>query len=200
MATMNWKLAVGVALAASLSLACAGERRHDDDARLVADQRPPGDAQPPAGQQPPAGEQPRTGEQPPAGEQPPVGEQPGAGGAPWTPPKAGCEPRATSIYYTGNLISMTTGEASCSRQILVCGDMIRTDKRYNSSQGETCPFVEGQRTAIAFREDGAMVCCDEWQKAKQSKSPCDPLADADCDGIPNDDDIETLLATAPSAG
>lgn len=176
MGTMTWKLAVGVALLGSLSLACAGEQRTDDDARLAADQRPAGDAQAPAG------------------------EPPGTGGAPWTPPRPGCEPQGTSIYYTGNLISMTTGEASCSRQILVCGDMLRTDKRYNSSQGEKCPFVEGERTAIAYRVDGGMVCCDEWRKAKLSKSPCDPLADADCDGILNDDDMDTLLAAEPSPG
>ena len=188
METMNWKLAAGVALAGGLALACAGEQRTDDDAQLVADQRAPGDAQPPSG------------EQPPAAEQPPAGEQQGSGTAPWTPPRPGCEPRTSSIYYTGNLISMTTGEASCSRQILVCGDMIRTDKRYNTTQGEKCPFVEGERTAIAYRVDGGEVCCDEWEKAKQSKSPCDPLADADCDGIPNDDDEDTLLAVVPSPG
>ena len=186
---MHWKLALGVALAGSLAMACAGEQRSADeqqppDAQLVAEQRPAGDP-PPAGEQPAAGER-QTGAQP-------------AGGPPWLA-NPGCELQTTSIYYTGILTSMTTGEASCSRQILVCGDTIRTDKTYNTKQGEKCPWVEGTGTSIAYREDGGTVCCDEWVKAKQSKAPCDPLADADCDGIPNDDDVDTLTAPAPSPG
>lgn len=191
---MNWQLAVGVALAGSLTLACAGEQQTEDgsdDRELVAEQRP-GDGQRPAGDQPPSGEQPAGGDQPPAG------ERQGTGAAPWVGPRSGCEPQTASIYYTGLIKDMTTGEASCSRQILVCGDMIRTDKRYNYKQGEKCPWAEG--TTIAYREDGGTVCCDEWEKAKQSKAPCDPLADADCDGIPNDDDVHTLTAGAPSPG
>jgi hypothetical protein len=182
----NWQLAVALVLAGSLALACAGEQRTGDDAQLVADQRLQADGQRPAGQQPPAGEQPPSGEQ--------------QGSAPWMPPRPGCEPQTTSIHYTGILTDMTTGEASCSRQILVCGDLIRTDKTYNTKRGEKCPFVDGERTSIAYRVDGVTVCCDDWEKAKQSKSPCDPLADADCDGIPNDDDVDTLLAAAPSPG
>jgi hypothetical protein len=42
------------------------------------------------------------------------------------------------------------------------------------------------------------VCCDEWERAKLSKSPCDPLVDADCDGTLNDEDVETLNAPSPS--
>jgi len=192
---MHWRLALGVALAGSLAMACAGEQRPADeqqppDAQLVAEQRPAGDPRP-------AGEQPGAGEQPPPGGQR-TGERP-AGGPPWQA-NPGCELQTTSIYYTGILTSMTTGEASCSRQILVCGDLIRTDKTYNTTQGEKCPWGEGRGTSIAYREDGGTVCCDEWVKAKQSKSPCDPLADADCDGIPNDDDVDTLTAPAPSPG
>jgi hypothetical protein len=185
---MNWSLAVGVALAGSLALACASEQRTEDgaeDPRLIAEQRP-GEGQPPAGAEPPSVEQPLAGEQRPASER---------HGAPWVPPKPGCTPQTTSIYYTGILLSMTTGEASCSRQILVCGDSIRSDKQYNSTS-EKCPWADGP--TIAFREDGAEVCCDEWEKAKQSKAPCDPLADADCDGILNDDDVDTLTAEAPA--
>ena len=32
------------------------------------------------------------------------------------------------------------------------------------------------------------VCCDKWQQATASGSPCNPMVDADCDGIPNQRD------------
>lgn len=189
---MSWRLALGVALAGSLAVACATEKR-SEDAQLLAEQRP-GDGQGPAAGPPGPGAEPPAGGASAAG-QPPAGTGVGAG-APWTAPRADCEPRTPSIYYTGILLDMTTGEATCSRQILVCGDTVRTDRRYNFNRGERCPWGTGP--AIAHREDGMPVCCDEWERAKLSKSPCDPLVDADCDGTPNDDDVETLNAAPPS--
>ena len=198
MPAMTWRTALCVALAGSLALACATEKR-TEDGQLLAEQRP-GDGQGPAAEPPGPG----AGDEPPAGGGagdsgaggPAGGGRVGAGVAPWTPPRGDCTPQTPSIYYTGILLDMTTGEATCSRQILVCGDSVRTDKRYNFNRGERCPWG-GNRAAIASREDGMPVCCDEWEKAKLSKSPCDPLADADCDGIPNDDDPETLNVPAP---
>ena len=194
---MCWRLAFIVVLASSLAVACATEKRSEDE-QLLAEQRPggvqggapgtPGPGTEPPGSQPPAG---GVAGQPPAA----AG---GGGGGSWIPPRADCTPSTPSIYYTGILLDMTSGEATCSRQILVCGDSVRTDRRYNFNKGERCPWG-GERAAIAGREDGMPVCCDDWERAKVSKSPCDPLADADCDGSPNDEDVETLNATPLAA-
>ena len=186
---MSWRLALSVALASGLAVACATEKR-SEDGQLLAEQRP-GEGQGPAAGPPGAGAEPPAVGASAAGQ--PAGGARAGGGAPWTAPKGDCTPRTPSIYYTGILLDMTTGEATCSRQILVCGDSVRTDRRYNFNRGERCPWG-GERAAIAYREDGMPVCCDEWDKAKLSKSPCDPLADADCDGVPNDEDVETLNA------
>ena len=193
---MSWRLALGVVLAGNLAVACATEKP-SEDAELLAEQRPSDGQGPAAGPPGPGAEPPAGGGS--AGGQPPAGGRVGASGAaaPWTPSRPDCEPQTPSIYYTGLLLDMTTGEATCSRQILVCGDSVRTDRRYNFNRGERCPWG-GERAAIAHREDGMPVCCDEWERAKVSKSPCDPLADADCDGIPNDEDVETLNAAPPS--
>ena len=191
---MSWRVALGVALAGSLAVACATEER-SEDARLLAEQRPADGQGPAAGPPGSGGEPPGVGAS--AAGQPPGGARASAG-APWTAPRGDCEPRTTSIYYTGILLDMTTGDATCSRQILVCGDTVRTDRRYNFNRGERCPWG-GERAAIAYREDGMPVCCDEWERAKRAKSPCDPLADADCDGIPNDEDVETLNAAPPGS-
>jgi hypothetical protein len=120
-----------------------------------------------------------------------------AGGrpAPWLVTSAHCVPETTSIYFTGLISDMTTGEASCSRQVVACSDKIRTDWHYNYKDAK-CPWSD--QATISRREDGAVVCCAAWDEAKRSKSPCDPLADADCDGIPNVDDLDTLAALPPA--
>lgn len=127
---------------------------------------------------------------------PPAG---GTGGAPppWLQAREDCAAQPVSIYLTGNIRDMETGEAACERTILVCGDSLTSEVVYDSNTA-SCPWAEGSRAALASREDGAPVCCDDWERAKVSKDPCDPLADADCDGVPNDDDADTLRA--PAAG
>jgi hypothetical protein len=130
---------------------------------------------------------------------PAAGGTGGAGGdlPPWLQGREDCAAQPVSIYLTGNIRDMQTGEAACERTILVCGDSLKSEVVYNSNTA-SCPWAEGSRAALASREDGAPVCCDDWERAKVSKDPCDPLADADCDGVPNDEDADTLRA--PSAG
>jgi hypothetical protein len=196
--SMNSRLTVGLVvlvLAGTLVIACSGEpdgasTQEGVKPKVVVAQRDPGGRS--AGKQPDAGEQPGRGEQTPGGLR-------AAGPPPWLQPKSDCKPQPASIYVSGIILDMNTGAAKCSRDIIVCSDNISTVVFYNySKQGGRCPFSEG--TTLAFREDGALVCCAEWEKAKLSASPCDPRADADCDGIPNDDDAETLRAAAPHPG
>ena len=73
-----------------------------------------------------------------------------------------------------------TGRATCALFLYVCGDRIFKGKEINFDRGEACP---PEVTSEAYA--GKTVCCDEWKQAKKTKSPCNPLADADCDGIEN---------------
>jgi len=185
---MSWRVPLGLAFTGSLMLACGGEAPEEKPpAQLTAGQQDPGEQRPP-GEPDTAGDH-QTGD-------PRTGGKPGGAALPPWLANPECKKHTTSIYYTGIITDMSAGVASCSRRILVCSDSIRTDKVYNYKRGEKCPWSDS--TTIAYREDGGAVCCDEWHKAKQSKTPCDPLADADCDGIPNDDDADTLSAAKPA--
>jgi hypothetical protein len=189
---MNMKHAVGLAMIGILALACTGEPKRGAELEAAHEQ-------PAAGPRTTTGEQPRGDEQQQGGgEQPAAGGQQAAGPVPWLQPPASCKPQTTTIYVSGIILDLTSGEASCSRQIVVCGDEMRSDRKYNYKQGGKCPWAEG--TTITQRMDGGAVCCDEWKSAKLAKTPCDPLADADCDGIPNDDDVEPMTAGAPGPG
>lgn len=116
---------------------------------------------------------------------------------PWLQPPAGCTPRATTIYVTGIITDMTKGEAKCSRSLSACGDDLGGSAIYNP-YSDTCPFTRKPGSQLAFSKPGPGVCCAEWEKAKRSKVPCDPLLDADCDGIPNQEDIEPLTPATPA--
>lgn len=184
-------------LAGTLGMACRGEPRNDGPQdgtvkpKIVVAQQDPGGGS--TGKQPRPGNQPGLGAH--AGGPQSSGRQPGAAPPPWLQPKSDCKPQPVSIYISGIILDMNTGDAKCSRDIIVCSDSISSVSFYNPyKDGGRCPWADG--TTLAFREDGAPVCCEEWEKAKLSASPCDPRVDADCDGIPNDEDAETLRAAA----
>jgi hypothetical protein len=92
---------------------------------------------------------------------------------------------------SGNIVQSLwdTGRASCVLHLNICGDQIFKSKEISTKRNETCPPGFDARDYV-----GIMVCCDQWKKAKQSNSPCNPLTDADCDGIPNQEDAN------PTAG
>lgn len=190
------RLAVGLVLlllAITLVIACRAESNGGDKQeggvkpKVVVAQRDPGGEG--GGSQPGPGGQPGGGD--PTGGAQRGGAQPAAGPPPWLQPKSDCVPQTPSIYVSGIILDMNTGASKCSRDIIVCSDKISSVVFYNYSNGR-CPFADGTR--LAFREDGMPVCCAEWEKAKLSANPCDPRADADCDGIPNDEDADTLRA------
>jgi hypothetical protein len=79
------------------------------------------------------------------------------------------------------------GQVTCLLQVQVCGDMITKQKVVNTNAGEKCP------DSLHFSRAPVMkVCCAKWDEAKRTKMPCDPMVDADCDGVVNDAD-EYLL-------
>lgn len=87
----------------------------------------------------------------------------------------------------GNIVGdlFGTDRVTCILRILVCGDTIfkgaEIDVRGNCPPG----FDESSVPST-------MVCCDDWNRAKQSRQPCDPLTDADCDGISNQEDASPV--------
>ena len=79
------------------------------------------------------------------------------------------------------------GRITCVLRVQVCGDSIF--KQQVIGEGEECPA--GLHYSAAPPVD---VCCDAWDAARQSGSPCDPLQDADCDGLANEADDYLLDA------
>ena len=73
------------------------------------------------------------------------------------------------------------GQVTCVLEIQACADMIVKQKVVNTSAGEKCPVYLHYSYAPTTQ-----VCCAAWNEAKESKSPCDPLEDMDCDGVAND--------------
>ncbi len=75
------------------------------------------------------------------------------------------------------------GKATCALFLYICGDRIFKGKEINLDIDEPCP---PELKSQAYT--GQPVCCDEWNQAKKTKSPCNPLSDADCDGVNNQAD------------
>ncbi len=76
-----------------------------------------------------------------------------------------------------------TGLATCHVTLRICGDKIFKSKEINTDRGERCPpEFDG------YSYSNLYVCCDEWKRAKHTNNPCNPLTDADCDGIANQED------------
>ncbi len=82
------------------------------------------------------------------------------------------------------------GKVTCDLKIFVCGDVIERSQDVDRSQG--CP-ASLKFTSVPAR----MVCCDKWQNGQKAGSSCNGLVDADCDGIPNQDDDEPLTPSQP---
>ena len=82
------------------------------------------------------------------------------------------------------------GKVTCLLEIHICGDVIFKQQVVNA--GDECP------ESLHFSNAPNMqVCCTAWNEAKRTGSPCDPLEDADCDGVPNDMDTYPLDFSQP---
>ena len=92
---------------------------------------------------------------------------------PWFNKDAPCNNRQRATYSWGQNRRDPT---KYSISISICGQVI---PRYVSNV-----VVELTSTGVRYFN----VCCDSWQQAIDSGSPCDPLRDIDCDGTPNEND------------
>lgn len=116
----------------------------------------------------------------------------------WFQSTSGCEDvRESSVLSEGSPWAfdaegnttelLDDGRITCVLRVQVCGDSIF--KQQVIGEGEECP--DSLHYSAAPPVD---VCCDAWDAARQSGSPCDPLQDADCDGLANDVDDYLLDA------
>ena len=113
----------------------------------------------------------------------------------WFAPDAACQMTETSVLSEGSQWAfdrkgnmtelLPDGKATCVLEIQVCGDTIFKQQVVESS--ESCP--ESLHFSYA---PPTQVCCAKWDEAKQTGSPCNPLKDADCDGVENDADVYPL--------
>jgi hypothetical protein len=109
---------------------------------------------------------------------------------PWFVADSSCQMTETSAQSRGDPHSfdsagkstglLPSGQTTCVLEIQLCADMIVKSKLINTSAGEKCP--ESLHFSYAPR---TKVCCAKWNVAKQTKSPCDPMTDMDCDGALN---------------
>lgn len=107
---------------------------------------------------------------------------------PWFASDDNCYMRDTTVFSEGSPWAFdeqgnTTelhadGQVTCVLSIQVCGDTIF--KQHVAEAGEDCPEEYHYSYASPSK-----VCCDKWDQAKESGSPCNPLVDADCDGVIN---------------
>jgi hypothetical protein len=105
---------------------------------------------------------------------------------PWGVPIGKCafKQKTTISSHTVNWPKRTPPETDCYLTILVCNFKLQRDTK--NPLGTQCP------TAKDFSQP--TFCCDEFDKAVKTKFPCDPMKDADCDGLPNDTDPDPLGA------
>jgi hypothetical protein len=106
------------------------------------------------------------------------------GGPPATAPwfnTAGCRDVGKIVAESsGGLTPGSNGkQVTCSLVVHICGDRLVKTEQVPSIQ--PCPDYM-KYTSVPARQ----VCCDIWRAARQTKMPCDPLVDSDCDGVPND--------------
>lgn len=114
---------------------------------------------------------------------------------PWFAPDPNCQMGETTALSEGSPWAfdsegnatelLSDGQATCVLEIWVCGD--RIFKQQVVEPGEGCP--ESLHFSRAPRTE---VCCAKWEEAKHTGAPCNPLEDADCDGVPNDSDAYPL--------
>ncbi|MDQ6652663.1 MAG: hypothetical protein M3Y84_07945 [Acidobacteriota bacterium] len=112
---------------------------------------------------------------------------------PWFNPGKNCKFKVKPYHYqAAGGIYINREQRRCKEVILICGTMMVRESVVNKDPGCGGAFWPDPK-------DGDEVCCEEFQKAVQSKQPCDPSKDADCDGLPNDTDPDPLSPRDPDA-
>ena len=105
---------------------------------------------------------------------------------PWLDMNCESNVRPYHYYQRDNRYKLPPDQVRCLEKLDICGTWFVREKIVDTKPG--C-----DKNAFWKRpENLSDVCCEEFKKALESKQPCDPKEDLDCDGIPNDKD-EYLL-------
>ena len=115
----------------------------------------------------------------------------GCNDPPWFHPGENCKSKVKPYHYdAAGGIYINSEQRRCKEVILVCGTMMVRESVVARDPGCGGPFWPDPK-------DGDEVCCEEFQKAVETKQPCDPSKDADCDGYPNETDPHPFKVDAP---
>lgn len=76
------------------------------------------------------------------------------------------------------------GKLRCTLVVHYCGGQFRRDKIVPANNGDQAMQQLREELGVGKTK----ICCDKLRQARQSKKPCDPGIDLDCDGVPNQDD------------
>ncbi len=113
------------------------------------------------------------------------------GNPPWFNPGKNCKFKVMPYHYeAAGGIYINREQRRCKEVILVCGTMMVRESVVARDPGCGGAFWPDPK-------DGDEVCCEAFQKAVESKQPCDPSKDADCDGILNENDSNPFKADPP---
>ena len=114
----------------------------------------------------------------------PVGPQPLPGKAPWLDSANCTNKQRPYVFADGSIVTGSKAkQVRCRLVINVCGMSLVRQKIIDAGSGESCFDAKSVSRPL--------VCCGAWKSGIGSKD-CDPLKDADCDGIPNDQDDDPL--------
>jgi len=113
----------------------------------------------------------------------------GCGNPPWSDPGGKCVNKQNTYIFVSTVNWPLRKETDCSFYLHVCSLVIKR----NSVESLGAKCLEAKDFAQP------VICCDEFNKAVKTKQPCDPMKDADCDGLPNDTDPDPLGARDPDA-
>jgi hypothetical protein len=99
-------------------------------------------------------------------------------------PENKCNNKQKTYIHTGAVAwpKSTRNETDCFLYIHICS--FHLNRKTIVPLGTHCP--------VAKDFAAPTICCDEFDKAVKTKQPCDPMQDADCDGLPNDTDPDPL--------
>jgi hypothetical protein len=103
--------------------------------------------------------------------------------SPWSKPAANCRLKQKPFHYYQSVGFVSKEEVRCKEVLEVCGARSVREQDLPRSQGCGKAFWPEPTPADE-------VCCDTFKEAVKSKRPCDPTDDADCDGIPNENDSD----------
>jgi hypothetical protein len=104
--------------------------------------------------------------------------------APWLNSANCINKQQPYVFSDGSIVPGSNGrQVRCRLVINVCGMFLIRQKIIPAGSGESCFDAKSVSRPL--------ICCSAWKSSIGSRN-CDPLKDADCDGIPNDQDDDPL--------